>query len=449
MAYLGTKQTGQRFVQVNGRDGRRKTIGLGTIGQRKAEQVRHHIEDLAAAVRTGTSPEPKTRQWLALVNGKLRRRLVELGLAEPGAAQAELGTLGPFLEVCLERQRKTVKPQTLPRLEQARDSLLSYFTAGRAVHSITDADVEDYQTWLRQEAPHRRRKGKIKGLAEATVGKRCKDARQWFKYAKQLRLIEHNPFEAITCASPGTDRLAYISHEDAMAVMAQLPDAGWRLLFALARWGGLRVISEPRRLRWEDIDWTPGHESLLVHSPKTEHLAGHATRSIPLVAEVLEPLREVFELAREGQPLVLPWLKDRSSAALRKPLQKAIGRAGLTAWPRLWHNLRSTRQTELERDLPTHVVCAIMGNSESVANRHYLQVTSDDFEAVRALSRRRETARPDAAQESDEPKVRPRAAQGAALMHGHSGSAEMQTALIGSGRGMGGQVDVNNDPYGI
>lgn len=317
------------------------------------------------------------------------------------------------------------------RLEQGRDSLLEYFGPGVAVHSITEADAEDYQRWLRHEAPHRRREG-VKGYAEATVGKRCKDARQWFRYAVQKCVIDTNPFDAIKCASPATDRHAYIGPADAVAVMNALPDAKWRLLFALARWGGLRVISEPRAMTWADVDWGQGR--LLVRSPKTEHMAGHATRVIPLFPQILEPLREVFEQAEAGQTLVLPWLSERSAAALRKPLQQAIERAGVKSWPRLWHNLRSTRQTELERQHPSHVVCAWLGNSQVVAAKHYLQVTEEDFAA--ALTPQKHAPE----------KI---AAQGAAHMHGHTGSPENETALTGSGRDIDGHVVVTNDPYGV
>ena len=45
-------------------------------------------------------------------------------------------------------------------------------------------------------------------------------------------------------------------------------------------------------------------------------------------------------------------------------------------------NLRSTRQTELTRELPVHVVACWMGNSPKVANEHYLQVTEDDYASV-------------------------------------------------------------------
>lgn len=39
----------------------------------------------------------------------------------------------------------------------------------------------------------------------------------------------------------------------------------------------------------------------------------------------------------------------------------------------------ASRQTELEEEFPSHVVCAWMGNSERVARRHYLQVTDEHF----------------------------------------------------------------------
>ena len=49
-------------------------------------------------------------------------------------------------------------------------------------------------------------------------------------------------------------------------------------------------------------------------------------------------------------------------------------------WPRLWQNLRSSRETELAHEWPLHHVCAWIGNSPSVATRHYLQITDADYE---------------------------------------------------------------------
>ena len=54
-------------------------------------------------------------------------------------------------------------------------------------------------------------------------------------------------------------------------------------------------------------------------------------------------------------------------------------KAGVEPWPRLFQNLRASRETELANSFPLHVVTSWLGNTPSVADRHYLQVTSEHF----------------------------------------------------------------------
>ena len=76
-----------------------------------------------------------------------------------------------------------------------------------------------------------------------------------------------------------------------------------------------------------------------------------------------------------------PCLRQRKAKVnLRKGLTLLLRKAGVTPWPRLFHNLRASRQTELAATFPSHVVCAWIGNSERIAAAHYLQVTDADFE---------------------------------------------------------------------
>jgi len=58
---------------------------------------------------------------------------------------------------------------------------------------------------------------------------------------------------------------------------------------------------------------------------------------------------------------------------------KIIKRAGLMPWPRLFHNLRATRQTELAARFPVHVVGEPLANSKLIAQEHYLRVTESNF----------------------------------------------------------------------
>lgn len=166
-----------------------------------------------------------------------------------------------------------------------------------------------------------------------------------------------------------------LSHEDSLRVMEKLPHSQMRLLFALARWGGLRVPSEPRQLRWSDIDWE--RRTMRVTSPKTAHHRGHESRVVPIFPELAPLLDQRFSDAAEGEELVLPFMTRWADSTFASILERAVDAAGLERWPRLWHSLRATRQNELASTFEPHVACAWIGNSEVIANRHYLQVTDE------------------------------------------------------------------------
>ena len=54
-------------------------------------------------------------------------------------------------------------------------------------------------------------------------------------------------------------------------------------------------------------------------------------------------------------------------------------RTGLKPWPRLFHNLRSSRETELLESFPVHVVALWMGHDAKVNLKHYAQTTENHF----------------------------------------------------------------------
>jgi len=191
-------------------------------------------------------------------------------------------------------------------------------------------------------------------------------------------LILSNPFEDLKASVKGNSkRLYFVKREEAEKVLEACPDAQWRVIFALCRYGGLRCPSEVLSLRWQDVDWE--RNRILIHSPKTEHHEGGASRMVPLFPELVPYLREVFEQAKPGSEHVVTRYRS-TNCNLRTQLQRIIAKAGLKTWPKLFQNLRSTRETELAETWPEHVVCAWIGNSKVVARKHYLQVTEEHFE---------------------------------------------------------------------
>lgn len=97
---------------------------------------------------------------------------------------------------------------------------------------------------------------------------------------------------------------------------------------------------------------------------------------IPLFPELRPCLEQAYDEAREGAVYVIGTHRNRNH---RVRFEKIIKRAGLAPWPKLFHNLRATRETELANEFPLHVVCSWIGNSTAVAMKHYLQTTDDHF----------------------------------------------------------------------
>jgi len=97
--------------------------------------------------------------------------------------------------------------------------------------------------------------------------------------------------------------------------------------------------------------------------------------SEPQISDIeLTLLKDAFERAPEGTVFLINRYRD-GNQNLRTQLQRIIRRAGLTPWPKLFHNLRASRETELAAAYPIHFVCAWIGNTERIAAKHYLPVT--------------------------------------------------------------------------
>jgi len=362
MASISRGKNGRRMIQFVGADGKRRSIRLGKVSQRVAESVKVRIEQLVAAKISGHAPDDETARWVAQLDTTMLDKLAAVGLIPKRKA----ATLGDFLDSYIN-SRCDVKPRTRAFYEQVRDGLLNHFGSGKPLREVSPGDADGWRLHLLSNE-----------LAENTVRRRCGQAKQFFTAAMRRRLIPDNPFAGIKSAVQANRiRFFFVTPEQAEKVIEACPDAQWRLLFALSRYGGLRCPSEHLNLRWGDVDWE--HGRITVTSPKTEHHPGGASRIIPLFPELLPYLRDCFELAEPGAEFVITRYRS-TNANLRTQLLRIIKRAGLKPWPKLFQNLRSTRQTELEETFPSHVVCTWIGNSQPIAQKHYLQVTQDHFE---------------------------------------------------------------------
>ncbi len=326
-----------------------------------------HVERLDHASITGHPVDPETARWLIQIDKKLADRLTAVGLVE----KRDASTLAAFIDSYIA-MRTDVKPRTRDLYEQTRRSLLEFFDADQDLTKITPGDADGWLLFLKEQ-----------GLAQNTIRRRCGRAKQFLKTAVRQKLIDENPFADLKSLVVGNpERFYFVSSDEAEQVIQACPDAEWRLIFALSRFGGLRCPSEHLALRWSDVNWE--HGRILVTSPKTEHLPGGESRLVPMFPELRPHLEEAFEQAEPGSEFVINRYRD-ADKNLRTQLHRIIRRAGLKPWPKVFQNLRSTRETELAEQHPLQAVCQWIGNSQVVAQKHYLQVTSEHFERAASV----------------------------------------------------------------
>jgi integrase len=363
MASLSSDPNGNRTVQFVGTDGKRRSVRLGKVPVKAAEEVRRRVEYLAVAQISGTAPDADTARWLAQVGDQLHGRLAAVGLAVPRQA-APVALLGAFVDGYIAR-RADVKKNTRKGYGTARRRLLAFFGPDKPLADVTPADADDYLRHLRA------------GYAPGTARVWFRAAQQFFRAAARARLIAENPFAGIK--APGQADPAkqfFITRDMARRILDACPDYEWRLIFALSRYGGLRCPSEHLQLEWTDVDW--GRDRFRVTSPKTEHHEGKGERWVPIFPELRPFLEEAFERALPGATHVITRTRN-PNANLRNQLVDITRKAGLVPWPKPFQNLRSSRETELAEVFPTHVVCGWLGNSQPVALKHYLQTTEEHY----------------------------------------------------------------------
>ena len=359
---------------------KRKTLRLGVVAQRVAEEIEGKIERIVASQKAGLTLDEATEAWVARLPENLRQRLVQLQVISDGGRR-QRSSLGGFIEDYLAA-RTDLKPGTHANLRAARIWLEKFFGAERDLGSVTPGEADLYRAWLETEAKQ----------SENTIRGLCRKARQFFRAAYRQRLIHENPFagmKRLTDLASPEDRKFYVSRSLAEQVLAHCPTDEWKLIFALCRYGGLRCPTEILALRWSDVDWK--REQFTVTCIKTARYDGRGTRTVPLFPE-LRPFLEACFRAKSGDS---EWVISRirnPKTNLRTQMKRILKRAGIEVWPKLFQNLRSSRESELMKIHGVEVACAWIGNTPAVATKHYLQITDQDYEqaleAWRAVNRK-------------------------------------------------------------
>ncbi len=362
MASVSKSANGLIRILFTNTNGIRETISLGRVPKKMAERICVHIESLLAHKITNQPLDKATADWVSELDQSLRSKIAKRGLIK----EAHVLSLGDFLNDFV-LTRKSVQNSTKEVWNQTIRELTAFFGAKKLLSDISVGDARNFKDHLLS-----------KKLAPTTVEKRLGFARQFFNSAVDHGFLDANPFRGVAHSGSGAikNRQKYIPAAIVKDII-NIADRDWKIIIALCRFGGLRCPTEVLSLQWKDINWDK-HE-MTVLSPKTARYSGKESRVIPIFKELRPFLIEAKENALPGQTHVVGGNflqkskgdKKWRNINLRKPFQSLITKAGYSSWPKLFHNLRASCETDQLDSSPLHVVAEWFGHSIEVAKTHY------------------------------------------------------------------------------
>ena len=367
-----------RTLWINRGPNDRRSVRVGRMSDRAADRFLEKVEAIEAAQRLNQSIDPQLAGWVADLPDDMHDRLARVELVAPRAPKINAPTLDEHCTLYIDRRRSEIKPRSIALLEQTRDRLCAHIGCKTRIDAIGPDDAAGWRASMLD-----------KGASEATVRLHTRNAKAMLSAAVEWELIDRNPFAKLRSQSVAANRDRHVSEAEAVRVLEALPDARWRVLFALARFGGLRVPSETHGLTWDRIDWE--RHRMTVYAPKAHRRgrsADEACRVVPIVPRLYEALRAAYEAAEPGSVRVV----DLSRNNLPRTIKAAAKRASVPAWPHLFQTLRRSCETDWATEHPQHAVSAWLGHSEAVSHRHYLQVTDDMIDRAAGRSSRARSA---------------------------------------------------------
>ncbi len=346
--------------------GNRKYKICGFTNKRQAERTGEKI-DLIVRSQGGSFPA-EVLEWLEKLDDRNYNKLVKTGIIAP---RVKPGTLKELVEMFTTD--KTVKQTTINNRKTVGKHLFAFFGESTPVASINQEQAIKFDLAMKER------------LAPASWGREVKEVKRFFARAVDMEWIKNNPFGKLKGNnSTNKSRFYYVTPEESEKILGACSSAELRLVFCLARYGGLRIPSELKFMKWSDIDVINGDRFIIrvpkATSKKDQESGNFATRPVPLFPELRKAFREYWESLRVGAPdLIFP--KCPTGQAFKHRFERIFDSIGLPMWGKFFQNMRSTRDTELRKvfHYPEQDVNLWIGHTKKVALNHYMQTSENLF----------------------------------------------------------------------
>lgn len=188
--------------------------------------------------------------------------------------------------------------------------------------------------------------------------------------------MEANPVLKVRRPAEPRGRVRFLSEAERTALLAACKRSPNRLLYPLVV---LALATGARRgellsLRWPDLDLRRG-VARLARTKNGE------PRTLPLASHALGVLKSLAAVRRLDTDLVFPSAHGRTPATLRKPWERALSEAGITAFR--FHDLRHTAASYLAMTGATPSdIAAVLGHKTLAMVKRYAHLSDQHVSQV-------------------------------------------------------------------
>jgi integrase len=311
--------------------GRRRTRGLGRRGdvsRREAEKLCAKISASEAANPSKDGKAPTLKEWTD--------KYIELRKSELAD-----GTLG--------LHKLTIK------------YLIDHFGEDVRINRFNRMSASEWSAGL--------------GLGEQSRCMHVRNAKVIFGWATDRDLIQFNPFDRENGTPAAVDKTwTEIDDTKLEMIFEACPNDGWRRLFAMCRWAGLRR-GEAMRLTWSDIDFDTSVLNVRAEKTTTKSKA----RTVPIVPKLLKMLLAGHAEAPDDSEGPTDGVRNVNLAHAADAI---VERAGLPEYAKPFHTLRKCCESEWMAQFPVLDVASWLGHSPTVAAKHYVRTTPETLAKV-------------------------------------------------------------------
>lgn len=373
------KRTNHWAIQFKDPNHRCRTITLGfsKYTAKVAMDLKEVVEKLLFKKLTSDPTlDKRTLTWIETASPDIRKKLAKVGLFEEVLPPKQY-TCKELWDAFIQERKKRVEEGTLEEATLKADltirrRFLKFFDSRTTLSELNKERMLEWRAALPKLSETRKQN------SEATVTGTIIKAMTVFNWAVEQKWIKESPLKDVPRGSyrnPDNDRNITIDEYHRLLDACRCYD--WKVIFALARIGGLRAPSEVRCLRWSDVKWDEG--VLIVTSPKTKRYKGKDKRCVPLFPALREILENYPDCDKTDSEFVVDCNRVPKTS-FGTQFGRIAKAAGLGKIPRPFDNMRASRSNEIYAAHGPFYESKWIGHSQKVAFDCYLQIRPEDIQ---------------------------------------------------------------------